>query len=246
MPAGRYESAWEPWPGRGAAGGMARRDGTAGSKRPRPLRGALRVDAWTDIVCPWCAIGRKRLHDALRDVGAPAEVVHRAFELDPRHGPSRPAREVLAERYRGRDVDAMMRSVQRLGAEEGLELRTREALSANTFDAHRLVLWAQAQGRGEPVLDAVVKAHFADLLDVADHAVLARCAEACGLDGAGARALLSGQELAGQVRSDEAEAHALGVTGVPFVAFDRRVGVAGAQDARVFRRAIEEAQAGHP
>lgn len=202
----------------------------------------MRIDVWSDIVCPWCAIGRKRLADALRAEGVQAEVVHRAFELDPTHRAARPTREVLAERYGGRDVGAMMRRVRELGAAEGLDLRTEEAVSANTFDAHRLLLWAQAQGKGDAMMRRLVEAHFTRSLDLSDHGVLAGCAVACGLDAAAAREALASDAFAAQVRADEEEAHALGVTGVPFFVLDRRLGVSGAQDVAVFRSAIAQAR----
>lgn len=211
------------------------------------VRGAVRVELWSDVVCPWCAIGRRRLREALRAEGVQAEVVHRAFELDPAHGPPRPVRQVLAERYGSRaDVAQMMRRVRELGAAEGLDLRVEEALSASTFDAHRLVLWAQGQGKAGALLEGLEQAHFARAQDVSDPAVLLACVQACGLDAAAARGVLGSGAFGPEVRADEAKARALGIGGVPFFVFGGRVGVAGAQEVAVLRQAIASASSQTP
>jgi len=204
----------------------------------------LRIDVWSDVVCPWCAIGRVRLAKALAADGVSAMVVHRAFELDPTASGTRPTHEVLHERYGdGADVEGITRRVRELARADGLDLRTDQALSANTFDAHRLLAWAQATApeREAALMDALVRAHFTDLKDVADPEVLAAAATAAGLDAAAARRVLASDEFARAVRQDEAMARELGIHGVPFFVLDGRVGVSGAQPVEVFRKALRTA-----
>ena len=206
----------------------------------------MRVEVWSDIVCPWCAIGRVRLRKALRTAGIDAEIVHRAFELDPGRKGTAPTLEVLAERYGSEaDVEAMTRRVRDLAATEGLTLRTDKAVACNTFDAHRLLLWAQGQGRGEATMDALVAAHFGELADVSDRDVLRDVARRCGLDAEAAQSMLAGDAFRVEVRADEETAANLGVGGVPFFLFDGRYGMSGAQPPEGFARAIAMAQASH-
>lgn len=208
------------------------------------MTSAVRIDLWSDINCPWCAIGRHRLHAASTATGIPLEIVPHAFELDPDAGPARPALEHLAERYGGgvERARAMALRVRELAARDGLLLRTDEALMVNTFDAHRLVAWAQAQsGVGETVAELLAKAHFERLADVSDHAALGAVAGEAGLDPDAARAMLATTAHAEGVRADEEEARHLGIRGVPFFIFDGRLSVSGAQETTVFAQALRRA-----
>lgn len=200
---------------------------------------AVRIDVWSDVVCPWCAIGRVRLRKALAEQGIEGEVHHRAFELDPDHGPARPTHEVLRERYGpGADVAAMTERVRQLGAAEGLDLRASQALSTNTFDAHRLLAWADSLGQSAQLMDALVDAHFAQHRDISDRTVLVAAARMAGLDPGQAKGILESGEWADTVREDEAMAREIGVRGVPFFVFDGRIGLSGAQPVEAFRQAL--------
>jgi len=202
----------------------------------------LRIEVWSDIVCPWCAIGRVRLRKALAQAGVEADVVHRAFELEPSRRGSVPAHEALAERYGSEtDVVAMTRRVQEIAALDGITMRPAEALMTNTFDAHRLLLWAQTLGKGEAVMDALVQAHFVDLLDVSDHHVLETVAKSCGLAPDAAATVLASESYAAQVRIDEELAAELGIRGVPFFLVADRFGLSGAQPMDMFLRALDMA-----
>lgn len=203
----------------------------------------MRIEVWSDIVCPWCAIGRARLRKALAQAGVQAEIVHRAFELEPSRRGTVPTHEALAERYGSEtDVVAMTRRVQEIAALDGIEMRPAEALMANTFDAHRLLLWAQSLGKGEAVMEALVHAHFVDLQDISDHRVLEGVASSCGLAAQAAAAILDSESFAAQVRTDEELASELGVRGVPFFLVADRFGLSGAQPLEMFLRALEMAQ----
>ncbi len=205
------------------------------------------IEVWSDIVCPWCAIGRARLHKALDQSGAKARIVHRAFELDPDAEGARSTHEVLQERYGpSADVKGMTRNVRELAAGDGLVLKTDEALAINTFDAHRLLLWAQEQGKGERMMDLLVTAHFEEIRDLGDRNVLVETAQAAGLDPLEAAKVLESDQYAEAVRSDEAAARRLGIRGVPFFVFDGKYGVSGAQGVEVFVQAIERTVSAQP
>jgi len=206
---------------------------------------AVQVDIWSDVVCPWCAIGRVRLRKAADMAGIPVRIIHHAFELRPDETERRPTLEVLGERYGGRErARGMTLRVRELAALDGLTLRTDEALSANTFDAHRLVAWAQRLGKGDEMLEALMRVHFTDLKDLNDAATLRHVAEAVGLDGQAAEEVLSGGRYATEVRADEQAARELGISGVPFFVLDGRLGVSGAQAIEVFVAALRQASQG--
>ena len=197
----------------------------------------MRIDVWADFACPWCAIGHHRLRQALEGAGMAAEVVHHAYELDPGRRGTGPVLEHLRRRY-GEAAPHMVQRVQAVAAADGLAIRPGDAVAANTFDAHRLALWAQERGMGPAVVDRLFRAHFQELLDLSDRAVLARCAQEAGLPRADAEAMLAGDRLAQEVRADEAAAQAMGVGGVPFFVFDGRAALSGAQPVAVFQRAL--------
>lgn len=208
---------------------------------------ALRIDVWSDLVCPFCWIGKRRLDEALARTGTDAEVVLHAFELDPRHGASGPLLGHLARKFGGAErAEAMTRHVTRVGGEDGLAFDWARAVAANTFDAHRLVLHAQASGAGGALMERLMRAHFAEGADLADARTLVALATEAGLDAKEAERVLAGDAFALEVREDEASARDGGVTGVPFFVFDGRLALAGAQSVATFERALAAAAAPGP
>lgn len=207
----------------------------------------LRIDVWSDIVCPWCAIGARRLERALerfphRD---DVEVVWHAFELDPaapkvQEGDH--AGQLAAKYGRTREqAEAMIQRVIDLAAEDGLTLRLLQAKAGNTFDAHRLLQLAAARGLEPAVRQRLFRGYMTESEPIADHDVLARLAAEAGLDADEVRAVLSSDQYAQDVRDDEAAAAAIGVGGVPFFILGGRVGISGAQPVELFERALEQA-----
>ena len=210
----------------------------------------MMVEIWSDVVCPWCAIGRSRLDAALADFAHAdgVEVVLRSFELDPSApvGGSQPMVEVLAEKYGvARDEAAgMMARTEGLAADEGLVMHMATTLHSNTVDAHRLLHLALATGG--PDLQArlnadLVAAHFERGEDVGDHAVLRRTAVEAGLDAAAVDDVLSSDRYAAEVAADVQQARAYGATGVPFFVVDGRYGISGAQPTELFAQALAQA-----
>jgi predicted DsbA family dithiol-disulfide isomerase len=214
----------------------------------------MRIEIWSDVVCPWCYIGKRRLERAL--AGFPhadeVEVVYRSFELDPSaprhdHGGERElTTPVLARKY-GQSEAQMRRMQEQLiatAAEEGLAFRLLENVHTNTVDAHRLLHLALEIGG--PALqrelkEAMLAAYFSRAEDVGDPAVLRRLATGAGLDAARVDEVLAGDEFADAVEADIAQARAYGAGGVPFHVVDGRYGVSGAQPSEVFGQVLERA-----
>jgi len=216
----------------------------------------VKIEIWSDVVCPWCFVGKRRLETALStfDHADEVEVVYRSFELDPTapHHGHELSTGVIARKY-GRS-EAEMRQMQQqlidLAAEEGLAFRLFETVHTNTIDAHRLLHLALETGG--PALqrelkEALLSAYFERAADVGDHDVLTAAATAVGLDESRVRAVLESDEYADRVAADIAQARAYGATGVPFFVVDQAYGVSGAQPAEVFSQVLDQAwAASHP
>ena len=207
------------------------------------------VEIWSDVVCPWCYIGKRRFEAALArfEHADEVEVRWRSFELDPQAPFLRSGTmaEHLAAKYgttveeaagRLAHMDAMARA-------EGLDFDLARTRGGNTFAAHRLIHLAYERdaATGAAVKEALLRAYFVDLQPVSEPEVLVAVAVAAGLDRAEVEALLEGDRFAAEVRAEEAEAAALGATGVPFFVVDRAFAVPGAQDADTFLAVLRRA-----
>jgi predicted DsbA family dithiol-disulfide isomerase len=212
----------------------------------------MRIEIWSDVVCPWCYVGKRRLETALSqfDHRDEVEVVYRSFELDPsapQHGHELTTG-VLARKY-GRSEAEMRQMQQQLmdtAAAEGLELRLFDNVHTNTVDAHRLLHLALETGGPRlqrELKEALLAAYFVHARDVGDHDVLRTAATDLGLDAARVDEVLTGTEYADAVAADIAQARAYGATGVPFFVVDQKFGVSGAQPAEVFSQVLERAWA---
>jgi predicted DsbA family dithiol-disulfide isomerase len=213
----------------------------------------MEIEIWSDVVCPWCYIGTRRLERALGDFAHAdeVEVVYRSFELDP----SAPAVadgtvvEMLARKYAGGDVAAAREMVARtdsIAAEEGLEFHHADAPHVRTTDAHRLLHLALDESGPETqraLKLELLAAYFTRAENVADPEVLRAAAARVGLDAGRVEAVLAGDEYADAVQRDVEEARALGANGVPFFVLDRRFGISGAQPVEVFTQALDQAWA---
>ncbi|RMI08973.1 DsbA family oxidoreductase [Cellulomonas triticagri] len=213
----------------------------------------LQIEIWSDIACPWCYIGKRRFAAALagfehRDH---VRVTWRSFELQPDAEPSSAhpgltEAQMLSER-KGLPLDQvqqMFAQVTSVAASVGLAYDFDRVVPANTFDAHRLVHVAADLGGADAAADVVerlMSAHFEHGAVVDDVDVLVGIAVEAGLDGDAVRAALASDAGAGAVRADEAEAAALGISGVPFFVADRKIGVSGAQPVEVFAQLLDQA-----
>jgi predicted DsbA family dithiol-disulfide isomerase len=205
----------------------------------------VKLEVWTDVICPWCYIGRRRLEKALAQYAGDVEVTWRSFQLDPSQprGENIPTSEMLAGKY-GVSPDqarAMNDRVTGLAAEEGLTYHLDKAVTANTFDAHRLTHFAGTHDLAGAVHERLMRAALVDGEAVDDTATLVRLATEVGLPAGETREVLSGTAYGDEVRDDIRQAGALGATGVPFFVFDRTYGISGAQPVELFLRTLREA-----
>jgi predicted DsbA family dithiol-disulfide isomerase len=207
----------------------------------------LSVEVFSDVVCPWCYIGKRRFEAALARFAhaGEVEVTWRSFELDPdaprdRQGP--PA-ERLAEKYGVslEEAQAMNARVSEAAAQDGLEYHLDRARGGNTFDAHRMIHLAAAHGLQDEAKERLMRAYFTEGEAIADPETLVRLIAEVGVDAAQARAALAGDAYADAVRADEELAGRMGVSGVPFFVLGRRYGVSGAQPPEALLQALEQA-----
>jgi len=194
----------------------------------------MEVEIWSDVACPWCYLGKRRMEAALEGFEGRDEVnvTWRSFELDP----SAPREGVdvtthLAQKYgmtREQALDSQRRLAE-LAAPEGLDLHLDRARRANTFDAHRLVHLAAEQGIAGPVKERLMRAYHSEGEPVGDLGTLTRIATESGLDADEVADVLGGERFADAVRADEREAMSLGIDAVPYFVVDRRFAARGAQ-----------------
>jgi predicted DsbA family dithiol-disulfide isomerase len=209
----------------------------------------LRVDIWSDIACPWCYVGKRRLEQALDRFPhrAETEIVWRAFELDPSapriRDTSQSYAERLARKYgtQPREAQTMIDRMVDTAAKDGLDFRFDHIRPGNTFDAHRLLHLAHDRGVQDAVKERFLRAYLTEGQPIGDRDVLATLAREAGLDEPEVRAVLDGDRYATEVRKDEALAKDLGITGVPFFVLADRLGVSGAQPAEALLGALERA-----
>ncbi len=206
----------------------------------------VKVDVVSDVVCPWCFVGKRRLDAALaRSDDAPVAVRWRPFQLDPTIPPQGLERRAYM-RAKFRD-DARLAEVharlKALGEEVGIAFDFDAiARSPNTLDAHRLIRWAAAGRVQEDVVERLFSAYFEQGRDIGDRGVLIEIAGECGMDAGAVERRLAGDDDVAAVRAEMAEAQAIGVTGVPFFIFANQFAVSGAQSADVLARALERAR----
>ena len=193
------------------------------------------VDIWSDIACPWCYVGKRRLEAALREFEHRDEVNVRwhSFELDPQAPPERGGDYAgnLAAKYGTSQEQALQMLAQMTGVavQDGLDFHFDRARAGNTFDGHRLIHLALAHGRQDAMKERLMRAYLTEGELISDHATLRRLALEVGLPADEVDALLDGDAYGEDVRTDEYTASRLGITAVPFFVVDRAFGAAGAQ-----------------
>ena len=206
----------------------------------------MRVDIWSDVVCPFCYIGKKRLEKAAEQAGVELEVHWHSFQLDA-DAPMRQEisnSERLAQKY-GRslaEVEEMQRNIADMAKAEGIEFNWQNANSGNTLDAHRIIHLAQSKGLGSEAKEAFFYSYMTDGLAIGERETLEDVAARIGLNPVEVDDVLDSDEYADFVKFDEATARdQLNVTGVPFFVFDQRIALSGAQPTEVFVQVLEKA-----
>ena len=205
----------------------------------------MRVDVWSDVVCPFCYIGKKRLERVAAEAGIDLEIHWHSFELDPdapaKHDTSNTER--LAKKY-GRtyeEMEEMERNIAAMAASEGIDFQWQKANSGNSFNAHRIIHLAQSKGLGNEAKEAFFHAYMTEGLAIGEREVVEEIASRIGLDNAEVEYVLDTNELSDFVRHDEKIAREqLNVTGVPFFVFDQRIALAGAQPREVLLQVLEK------
>ena len=207
----------------------------------------MRIDIWSDIVCPYCSLGKVRFEKALaafphRDE---VEVAWHSFELDrhaePVSGETLP--QMIASKYgiSHEQAEAQHVGLEQAAADEGLTFAWREARPGNTHDAHRLTHLAADRGLQAEAVDRLMRAYFSEGAAIGDRDTLVRLGAEIGLPEDEVRAMLASDDYGNHVRSDQATAKMIGVEGVPFFVLDRKFGVSGAQPVEVFSQALTQA-----
>jgi predicted DsbA family dithiol-disulfide isomerase len=208
---------------------------------------SLRLDIWSDIACPWCFVGKRRLEAALAvfEHASSVAIIWRSFELDP----AAPRvldgdyAERLARKYRVSKVEgeAMIARMTASAAGDGIAMRFDQIRPGNTFDAHRLLHLAAESGLQGRLKERFVNAYLCEGEAIGDPATLSRLATEVGLDGSEVSDVLGSDRYAAAVRADEAMARELAISGVPFFVLAGRIGVSGAQPAETLLAALQQA-----
>lgn len=217
---------------------------------PEPAQQKLTIDVVSDVVCPWCYVGKRRLEAALAGLVAGEPHVRplvswHPFQLNPdlpRSGIDR--RQYLEAKFGGpARADEIYERVRAAGRSVGIPFAfERIERQPNTLDAHRLIAWAQAQGDADALVERLFRAYFLEGLYVGDRETLATLAGEAGYDGDAARLHLASEAGLAEVTAMDRRVRELGVTGVPFFIFDGKVAVSGAQEPQTLLDAIDQAR----
>jgi predicted DsbA family dithiol-disulfide isomerase len=208
----------------------------------------MKVEIWSDVICPWCYVGKRRFEQALAqfDGRDDVEVVWRSFELDPT-APAEPV--ALVDRLSSKfnldraDAIAMNEKMTETARGVGLDFALDGALSGNTLDAHRVLHLAESKGLQAEAMERLKAAYFAENRAISDRETLVELGASIGLDADEVRAMLESDRFVEEVRDDERTAAGFGINGVPFFVLDRKIGVSGAQPVEVLLGALEQAAA---
>jgi predicted DsbA family dithiol-disulfide isomerase len=207
---------------------------------------SVRIDFVSDVSCPWCAIGLASLQQALAklDGEVAAEIHFQPFELNPQMGAEgEDSTEHLVRKYgsSAEQIDANRAMIRERGAALGFTFNMdRRSRVYNTFDAHRLLHWAELEGRGRELKHALLRAYFSEGRDVSDHETLVDVANGVGLPAARAREILASDAYADNVRTVEGFFVQQGIRGVPAVIIDRQHLISGGQPVEVFEQALRQ------
>ena len=203
------------------------------------------IDVWSDVVCPWCFIGKRRLEKALSEFAHRDDVIirHRAFQLQPDAKEVVPTSQHLADKYKvsPEQVKEMQSNVCAVADGEGLCYNLDNTLSGNTFDAHRVLLYAATIGKQDQLLEAMYSSYFEKSLPLFSHQDICSVAESVGISQVDVMNILESDQFTNEVLADRDLASQLGATGVPFFVVDMKYGISGAQPLEAFVETIKAA-----
>jgi predicted DsbA family dithiol-disulfide isomerase len=203
---------------------------------------AIRVEIWSDVVCPWCYIGKRRFERAAAELAGEIEldVAYRPYQLDPTASPgsAQPVFEAYVRKFGGPEqARTIIDRVTHAAAEDGLEFDMDRALRANTLLAHRLLWWAEQPGSAAPqeaLKERLLRAYFIDGLNIGDPDTLADCAAEVGFDREGAAEFLAGDQGRAEVGAYLEQAADSGISAVPTFVINGQWAIPGAQDPETF------------
>lgn len=200
----------------------------------------MKIEIWSDIMCPFCYIGKRRLEAALNQFSAKdeVEITWKSFQLNPdmKTDPEKSINHYLAE-IKGWSLEQakeINKNVTEMAAGEGLKYDFDKAIVANSFNAHRMIQYAKTLGKGEQMEERFFRAYFSEGKNIDDNTVIVDLATEIGLDPSSCREVAASDRYAEAVKRDIQEAAAIGVRGVPFFVFDRKYAVSGAQPVELF------------
>lgn len=206
----------------------------------------MKIEIWSDVMCPFCYIGKRRFENALNllPFKNEIEIEWKSFQLDPsvKSEPGRNIHQYLAER-KGFSVEKAKElndHVTGMAAAEGLQYNFDKAVVANSFDAHRFSQVAKKNGKGIEAEESLFRAYFTEGKDISDHDTLVQLGNEIGLDSTAVRQALESDAYTKEVQKDIAEAEALAIRGVPFFVIDRKYAVSGAQASETFVQALNQ------
>jgi predicted DsbA family dithiol-disulfide isomerase len=211
----------------------------------------MKVEIWSDIMCPFCYIGKRNFEAALKafDAKNEIEIEWKSFQLDPTIPKTFDKKlstyEYLAER-KGMSVEKAIElhsNVTEMARNIGLTYNFDQSFVANSFDAHKLIQLAKTKGLGDAAEEQLFKAYFTDGKDMSNHSTLIELGKEIGLNDKEVRSALASEEFASKVNVDISEGSQLGVTGVPFFVFDRKYAISGAQPVDTFLNALKQSHA---
>lgn len=212
----------------------------------------MKIEIWSDVMCPFCYIGKRKFENAVAKFEAKnhISVEWKSFQLNPnmKTEPDKSINQYLAE-IKGWSIEqaqAMNQSVVEIAKQVGLEYNMDKAVVANSFDAHRIVQLAKTKGKGDAMEERLFKAYFTEGLNIADHQTLVKIGSEIGIDTTEITEVLTSTAFAEEVNNDVYEAQQLGIRGVPFFVIDRKYGVSGAQESETFINALNKAWKENP
>ncbi len=204
----------------------------------------IKIDIWSDIVCPFCFIGKKKLEQAISklQLSEQVEIEWHSFQLDPDFpkGEAIPSAEYLAQRknYPIEQINAIQQQLTTSAKVYGFDFQFEKALSFNTIDVHRLWQWSKTLGKSSELKEALMKAYFTDGIDLSKEENVLQVVENCGLDKVEAELILKSNQFSNEVDEDIYHASQIGVRGVPFFVLNNQFAISGAQDDSVFETAL--------
>tara|TARA_R110001606_G_scaffold306293_1_gene453462 strand:+ start:465 stop:1148 length:684 start_codon:yes stop_codon:yes gene_type:complete len=210
------------------------------------MKDSLDIQFISDVMCPWCVVGLGNLNKALEQLSDTVDttLTFQPFELNPKMpAEGQNLNEHITEKYgiNKEQSDQNRTMIQARGKEVDFDFNfSQESRMRNSFDAHRLLHWAQSEGKQAELKMALFKAHFTHNQDVSDHTILANLAASVGLDPAAAKGILDNNHFADEVRQQEQIWQQNGITSVPTVIINNAYAISGGQPAEVFKSAIEE------